>query len=54
MSLTGREKTLCVGVYSITVEQDCVACICDGVLKTVANSNADLEEEGCLCRRKGS
>ena len=34
---------LCVGVYSITVEQDCAACICEGVLKTVANSNADYD-----------
>ena len=34
---------LCVGVCSITVEQDCVACICEGVLKTVSNSNADLD-----------
>ena len=27
----------------MTVEQDCAACICEGVLKTVANSNADLD-----------
>ena len=27
----------------MTVEQDCSACICEGVLKTVANSNADLD-----------
>ena len=32
----------CVGVCSITVEQDYAASICEGVLKTVANSNADL------------
>ena len=29
-------------VRSVTVEQDCAACICE-VLKTVANSNADLD-----------
>ena len=34
---------LCVGVCSITVEQDCAACICEGVLKTVANGNGDLD-----------
>ena len=33
----------CVGVCSITVEQDFAACICGVVLKTVANSNADLD-----------
>ena len=27
----------------MTVEQDCAACTCEGVLKTIANSNADLE-----------
>ena len=54
------KAVLCVGVCSITVEQDCAACICEGILKAVANSNADLDmakkfkEEGCLRRRKGS
>ena len=44
MSFTGREKVFCfVGVYLITVEQDCAACICEGVLKTVTNGNADLD-----------
>ena len=49
-----------VGVCSITVEQDSAACICEGVLKAVANSNVDLDmapkmkEEGFLCMRKGS
>ena len=44
MPFTGREKgVLYVGVCSITVEQDCAACICEGVLKAVANSNADLD-----------
>ena len=27
----------------MTVEQDFAACICEGVLKTVTNSNADLD-----------
>ena len=27
----------------MTVEQDCAACICEGVRKAVANSNADLD-----------
>ena len=38
-----RKGVLCVGVCSITVEQDCAACIHEGVLKAVANSNADLD-----------
>ena len=38
-----RKGFLCVGVCLITVKQDCAACICEGVLKTVANSNADLD-----------
>ena len=43
----------------MTVEQDCAACICLGVLKTVAISNADLDmaqkiQRESLCRRKGS
>ena len=37
-----RKDVLCVGVCSITVEQDCASCICEGVFKTVANSNAEL------------
>ena len=55
-----KKCALCVGECSIIDEQDCAACICVGVLKTVANSNADLtwhkkfKEEGCLYRRKGS
>ena len=32
-------------VCSITVEQDCSACICERVPKTVVNSNADLDLE---------
>ena len=40
-----RKGVLCVSACSITVEQDCVACICEGVLKTVANSNDDLDME---------
>ena len=38
-----RKSVLCVGECSITVEQECAACICERVLKTVANSNADLD-----------
>ena len=38
-----RKGAWCVGVCSITVEQDCAACMCNGVFKTVANSNADLD-----------
>ena len=34
---------LCVGVCSITVEQDCVAFICQGVVKADADCNADLD-----------
>ena len=34
---------MCVGVCSITVEQHSEAFICDGVFKTVANSNVDLD-----------
>ena len=34
---------MCVGVRSITVEQDCAAYICEGVLKTVTNTNADSD-----------
>ena len=58
MHFAGIEKALCVGECSITVEQDSAACICEGVLKAVNNSNADLDMaqkfkvEGCLCRRK--
>ena len=33
---------MCVGVCSITVQQVCAECICEGVLQTVANSNTDL------------
>ena len=60
MPYTGREKALCVLEYALSVEQDCAACICKGVLKAVTNSNPDLHmtqkiiKEGCLCRRKGS
>ena len=44
MPFTGREKVvLCVGVFSITVEKDCAACICEGVLNVVSISNADLD-----------
>ena len=43
MPFTGRENAFCVGVCSITVEQDYAACICEGVLKTFTNSNADLD-----------
>ena len=44
MSFTGKEKALCfVGVCSVIVGQDCAACICEGVFKTVAYSNADLD-----------
>ena len=58
MPFTGREK-VCIGACSITVQQDCAACICEGVGKTVANINADLDmtqkfqSKGCLCRRIG-
>ena len=38
-----RKGVLCVGVCSITVQQDCAACSCEGALKIVANSNADLD-----------
>ena len=38
-----RKGILCVGACLITVDQDCAACIYDEVLKTVANSNANLE-----------
>ena len=34
---------MCAGVCTITVEQDCAECIYEGVLKTAANSNADLD-----------
>ena len=35
---------MCVGVCSITVEQDCDRVyICEGVLKTVTNQNVDLD-----------
>ena len=37
-----RKCVFCVRVCSITVKHDCAACICEGVLKTVTNSNADL------------
>ena len=33
-----RKGVLCVGVCSIIDEQDCAACICEGVLKTVATA----------------
>ena len=42
MPLTGRENVFST-VCSIIVKQDCAACICEGVLKTVTNSNADIE-----------
>ena len=52
---------MCVGVCSDAVEQDGDrVCVCEGVLKTVANSNADLDMEQkiqggrLLCRRKES
>ena len=38
-----RKDVLCVGVCPITVEHDCAACICEGVFKTVVNSNADFD-----------
>ena len=38
-----RIGVLCVGVCSITVEQDCAACICEGVLNEIANRNVDLD-----------
>ena len=47
-----RRGILCIGVCSITVEQDCAVYICEGILKTLVNINADLDikkfkEEGC-------
>ena len=47
-----RKGVMCVGVWSIIVEQDCAACICEGVLKTVANSNADLDMAQKIQRRR--
>ena len=38
-----RKGVVCVGVCSITVEQDCAACSCEGVQKTLANTNVDLD-----------
>ena len=38
-----RRCALCAGVSLITVEQDCAAYICEGVLKTVVSCNADLD-----------
>ena len=38
-----RKCVLCVGVCLITVKQDRVACICEGILKMVAKSNVDLD-----------
>ena len=51
-----RKGALCDGEYSKTVEQDSTECICEEVLKTAANSNADfyiakkIQREDCLCR----
>ena len=42
MPFTGTEMTHSVGECSITDEQDCAACSYEIVLKTVANSNAEL------------
>ena len=42
--IIAREKVFCfVGACLITFQQDCAAYICEGVLKAVANSNADLD-----------
>ena len=46
-----RTGVLCAGVCSITVEQDCAACILEA-LKTVANSNADLNMSQKIQRRR--
>ena len=45
MAFTEREKAFCVLVYarSQSSQQDCAACICEGVLKTVASRNPDLD-----------
>ena len=43
MPFIEKKGALCIGVYSITVELDCAPCICEGVLKAVASSNADLD-----------
>ena len=43
-----KKGALCVGECSITVEQDSAACICEAVLKTDANSNAQKIQRGML------
>ena len=45
MPFTGREKAFCVLEYvrSQSSQQDCAAYICEEFLKTVTNSNADLD-----------
>ena len=40
-----RKGLLCVGVSSITVEQDCAACIYEGVIKTVAIADLDMAQK---------
>ena len=43
MTFTGREKASCVLEYAQSQSNMTAACIREGVLKTVANSNADLD-----------
>ena len=50
-SLEDKRRFVCF-VCLITVEQDCVACICEGVLEADANSNADLDMAQTILRGK--
>ena len=43
MPSTGREKAFCVLEYAQSQSNKTAACICEGVLKTATNSNADLD-----------
>ena len=59
MPFTGREKVLCVGACSITVEQDYAACICEFSKQSptamqIWTWHKKFIQEGCLCMRKGS
>ena len=45
MPFTEREKAFCVleNARSQSSQQDCAACICEGVLNTIASRNPDLD-----------
>ena len=55
-----EKKAFCMLECARSQSNNTAVCVCEGVLWTVANSNANMDmakkckEEGCLCRRKAS